>query len=122
MSYIITNDQITVFGSDGPFTAARKDITERQWETVTDLLTKGRFDAVIDELSPKKLLERYFIGASNVELGDNGLYIDGKQIDSYPAHKAIEFARADLPYLPIIRFIVQLYQPFALSHSFICAI
>ena len=108
MSYIITSNQITVFGSEGPFTAARNDISSKQWETVTGLLDKQRFDDVIEELSPKKLLERFFVGAHNVELGDNGLYINGKQIDSYPAHKAIEFARAGLPYMPIIHFITQL--------------
>ena len=108
MSYIITDQQLTVFGSEGPFTIARRDIGLKQWETVLELLDNERFDDIANALSPKKLLEHYFIDSSNVELNDNGLVIDGKPVDNYPALRAVEFARSDLPYMPVIRFIIKL--------------
>ena len=106
MSYIITDQQVTVFGSDGPFTAARNEISN--WDEFLEALKTGDFDRAIELASPRKLLDQFFLGADNVTLNANGLMINGQLVDSYPAYKAIEFAKAGLPYIPIVTFVHKL--------------
>lgn len=109
MSYIITDQQITIFGSDGPFTTARADINAENWRKCLEALSDSTYDEAISVISTRAVLDNFFVRSDmKVEVAKDGIRINGEFIDNYPARKAVEFAQQGLPYRPIVRFVEKL--------------
>jgi len=103
MSYIITDDQITVFAADGPVTAMRSHISPTTWADILEAINDGDYDEAAGLLTPRRTLENFFDGSAHIVNGE--VVRNGRAVDTYAARRALQFAHEGLPVTPILAFI-----------------
>lgn len=106
MSYIISNDSITLFHPHElkPYTFHRDDIPTDVFNKTMEVIETDIVTA-IEILTPKKRLENFFARAGNVVIKGGVVLVDDMPMDNYAARKALDFAAEGLPFMPILQFI-----------------
>lgn len=105
--YILSDDALTVTDGGKPITLRRDQMPDAVWSSkVLPALYRRDLEALRRMANPGEALVGFSGGAFSIS-GHSLLY-RGQVVDTYPARKALEFLRSDLPAEPILRFIERL--------------
>jgi len=110
MSFIITNDNITLFHNGQPITTPRANFGDNEWHELITALNDYDYDTAASLIDRASAARDYFKTSDKITIAGGQILYQGHPLDNYPATKALEFMREGLPYQPLLNFIERLME------------
>lgn len=104
MQYILTSSTLTVVIDGKPRSLHRGKCGEITWDKAMEALKAGDIVTLEKFIDTGNAVNKHFAG-SPIRIDNGVLYHYDEELDIYPARKAVEFVRQDLPHEPLIRFL-----------------
>lgn len=106
MSFIITDNTLSLYYNGKPYTVSKSAVSPQDWERIKNALKDGDLGEVVRRIDTATAVKTHFEG--EIEVRNGQLVYKGQVIDTYPAQRAIDFMREGLPYRPLLNFIQRL--------------
>ncbi len=104
MQYILTDKTLTVVLDGKPRSLHRGECGEVAWDKAMEALKADDIETLRKHIDVGSAVNKHF-GREGVEIVDGVLYYRGEVLDTYPARKAVEFVKQNLPHEPLINFL-----------------
>lgn len=109
MQYILTTNTLTVVLDGRPRSLHRGECGEIAWDKAMEALKNDDVETLEKFIDTGGAVNKHFAN-SPIRITNGVLYYNSEELDTYPARKAVEFVKQDLPHEPLVRFLERMEE------------